>query len=76
MVDRRRRHAGFDQLDPPAVHDLVVRRRADGHGPPEMVRDPQTHATDYAAAGSEVSALGATLLCLLSAKCLAFVRAF
>ena len=24
VVDRCRRHAGFDQLDPPTVHDLVV----------------------------------------------------
>ena len=26
VVDRCRRHAGFDQLDPPAVHDLVIGR--------------------------------------------------
>ena len=50
VVDRRGRHAGFDQLDPPAVHDLVVGRRGDGHGPAEVMRDPQTHAEDYAVA--------------------------
>jgi hypothetical protein len=36
-------HAGFDQLDPPAVDDLVVRRRRHGDGPAEMVRDAQAH---------------------------------
>ncbi len=48
MVDWCSRHAGFDKLDPPAVHDLVVDRRRDCHGPAEMMGDAQTHATDYA----------------------------
>ena len=48
MVDRRRRHAGLDQLDPPAVHDLVVGRGRDGHGPAEVMGDAETHATDCA----------------------------
>ena len=44
VVNRCRRHAGFDQLDPPAVHDLVVSRRRHGNGPAEMIGDAQTHA--------------------------------
>ena len=35
VVDRRGRQAGLDQLDPPSVHDLVVGRGGDGHGPAE-----------------------------------------
>ena len=43
VVDRCRRQAGFDQFDPPAVDDLVVRRRRHGDGPAEMIGDAQTH---------------------------------
>ena len=32
-----------DQLDPPAVHHLVLLRRRHGNGPSEMIRDPQAH---------------------------------
>ena len=44
VVDRRRRQARFDQLDPPAVDDLVIRRGRDGHGPAEVMGDAETHA--------------------------------
>ncbi|MFN2506776.1 MAG: hypothetical protein ABR540_21615 [Acidimicrobiales bacterium] len=47
-MDRRRRHAGFDQLDPPTVHDLVVGRGRDCHGPAEMMGNAQAHAIDCA----------------------------
>ncbi len=49
VVDRCRRHAGFDQLDPLAVHDLVVGRCSDCHGPAEMMSDTDTHAVEYPA---------------------------
>ena len=49
VLDRCRRHTGFDQLDPPAVHDFVVGRRSDSHGPAEMMGDPYTHALEYLA---------------------------
>ena len=52
VVDRRRRHTGLDQLDPPTVHDLVVRRGRDGHGPAEVMGDAEAHATDSARAKS------------------------
>lgn len=42
-------HAGFDQVDPPAIHDLVVGRRGDSHGPAEMMSDTQTHDVEYGA---------------------------
>ena len=48
MVDRCRRHTGFDQLDSPTVHDLVVRRGDNGHCPAEVMGDAETHATDSA----------------------------
>ena len=48
VVDRRRRQTGLDQLDPPTVHDLVVRRGRDGHGPAEVMGDAEAHATDSA----------------------------
>ncbi len=51
VVDRRGRHAGLDQLDPPAVHDPVVGRSRDGHGPAEVMGDAQAHAAESAAAG-------------------------
>ena len=44
VVDRGGGHAGFDQVDPPAVHDLVVGRGGDGHGPAEVMSDTQAHA--------------------------------
>ena len=47
VVNRCRRHAGFDQLDPPAVHDLVVRRRRHRNRPAEMIRNAHTHVADY-----------------------------
>ena len=43
VVDRRRRHPGLDQLDPPTVDDLVIRRGRDRHGPAEVMSDPETH---------------------------------
>ena len=45
VVNRCRRHAGFNQLDAPTVHDLVVGRRGHGYGPAEMIGDSQTHVT-------------------------------
>jgi hypothetical protein len=42
VVDRRRRPAGFDQLDPPTVHDLMVSGRRHGDGPAEMIGKTQT----------------------------------
>jgi hypothetical protein len=42
-----RRHTGFDQLDPPAIHDLVAGRCSDSHGPAQMMGDPHTHALKY-----------------------------
>jgi hypothetical protein len=48
VVDRCRRHTGLDQLDPPTIHDGVVRRRSDGHGPAEVMGDAETHATNSA----------------------------
>ena len=47
-MDRCLGHAGFDEFDPPAVHDLVVGRRHDRDGPAEMMGDAQPHGTDYA----------------------------
>ena len=52
VVDRCYRHTGFDQLDPPTVHDLVVRRGGNGHGPAEVMGDAETHATDSGRAKS------------------------
>ena len=49
VLDRCRRRTGFDQLDPPAIHDLVADRRSDSHGPAEMMGDPHTHALKYLA---------------------------
>ena len=60
VVDRRRRHAGLDQLDPPPVHDLVVGRRRDGDGPAEMIGDAQTHAAGHAVADAAASARAAS----------------
>ena len=44
VVDRRGRHAGFDQLDPPAVHDPVVGRCRDRHCPAEVMSYAQPHS--------------------------------
>ena len=49
VFDRCRRHTGFDQLDPPAIHDDVPGRCSDSHGPAEMMGDPDTHALKYLA---------------------------
>jgi hypothetical protein len=46
-VDRRRRHAALDQLDPPAVDDLVVGGRGHGDGPAEVIEDAQAHAAHH-----------------------------
>jgi hypothetical protein len=43
IVDGSRRHAGFDQLDPPTVHHRMVPRRRDRYGPAEMIRNAQVH---------------------------------
>ena len=48
MVDGRRRHARLNQFDPPPVHNLVVGRCRDGHGPTEMMGYPHTHDPEYA----------------------------
>jgi hypothetical protein len=48
VVDRRRRHTGLDQLDPPTIHDLVVRRGRDSHRPAEVVGDAEAHASKSA----------------------------
>ena len=40
VVDRCRRHAGFDQLDPPAIHDYVVGRGGHRDSPAEVMGDP------------------------------------
>jgi hypothetical protein len=47
IVNRCRTHAGFGQLDPPAVHYLVVGRRRHRNGPAEMIRNAQTHVAKY-----------------------------
>jgi hypothetical protein len=47
VVNRRRRPAGFDQLDPPTVHDLMVSGRRHGDGPAEMIGKTQTQVTRY-----------------------------
>ena len=57
VVDRRRRDAGFDQLDPPAVHDLVVGRRRHRDGPAEMVRDAQAHLRTFSRVREPTSAV-------------------
>ena len=48
VVDRRRRHAGLDELDPSAVDDLVVRRGCDRYGPAEVMGDAEPHGTHCA----------------------------
>jgi hypothetical protein len=52
--DRPCRHAGFDQRDPPAVHDLMVGRRRDRHGPAEMIGDAHAHASEHALADTNL----------------------
>jgi len=47
VFDRRRRHTGFDQLDPATINDFVAGRCADSHGPAEMMSDPHTHTLKY-----------------------------
>jgi hypothetical protein len=49
VLDRRRGHTGFDQLDPPAIHDFVAGRCSHSHGPAQMMGDPHTHALEYLA---------------------------
>jgi hypothetical protein len=53
VMDRRRREVGFDELDPPAVDDLVVGRRRDCDRPAEVMRNAETHATDSAPARAD-----------------------
>jgi hypothetical protein len=43
VMDGRRRKTRLDQLDPSTVDDNVVGGGRDGHGPTEVVRDPETH---------------------------------
>jgi len=43
VMDRRRRHTGFDQVDPSAIRDLVASRGGNRHGPAEMMSDTHTH---------------------------------
>ncbi len=49
MVDRCRGRAGPDELDPPAVDNLVGGGRRDRHRPAEMMSNPHTHRTEYPA---------------------------
>jgi hypothetical protein len=46
VLDRRRRHTRFEQLDRPTVHDLVAGRGGHGNGPAEMIGDPEAHVAD------------------------------
>src|SRR5580692_6551070 len=46
MVNRCAGYTGLDQLDPPTVHDAIVRRGSDGHGPAKVMGDAKTHTTD------------------------------
>ena len=55
VVDRCRTHPGFDQLDPPTVHDLVVGRRRDRDRPAEVIEDAQTHGPKYSVRRSAAS---------------------
>jgi hypothetical protein len=48
VVDRRRRHAGLDQLDAAAVRHLVAGRRRDRDCPAEVVGDAEPHGTRFA----------------------------
>ena len=48
VVDRRRGQIGFDQLDPSSVDHLVVDVRGHGHGPAEVVGDPESHGVESA----------------------------
>ena len=43
VVDRRCRYAGFDELDPSAVDDEVVRRGCNRYSPPEVMGDAEPH---------------------------------
>ena len=43
VMDRRRRKARLDQLDPPTVDDRVVGRGRDRDRPAEVMGDPETH---------------------------------
>jgi hypothetical protein len=52
--DRHCRHAGFDQRDPLAFHDLMVGRRRDRHGPAEMIGDAHAHASEHALADTNL----------------------
>jgi hypothetical protein len=51
VMDRCRGQAGFDQLDPPTVNDLVISRRGHNDGPAEVVGDAESHANDSASGG-------------------------
>jgi hypothetical protein len=54
VLNRCRRHAGFDQFEPSAIHDLVACRRGDRNGPAQMMSDSQAHALDYYGPSSSV----------------------
>ena len=56
MFNRCRRQAGFEQFDPAAIHNLVIGRCSDSHGPAQMMGDPHAHALKYLAPGSTLSA--------------------
>jgi hypothetical protein len=47
VFDRRHRHTGFDQLDPPSIHDFMAGGCGDSHGPAEMMGDPHAHTLEY-----------------------------
>jgi hypothetical protein len=48
IVDRRRRHAGLNELDPAAIDDRMIGRGGHGDRPAEMISDAQAHARDCA----------------------------
>jgi hypothetical protein len=45
VVNRCGRNTGLNQLDPPTVHDPVIRRGRDGHGPAKVMGDAKAHAS-------------------------------
>jgi hypothetical protein len=56
MMDRRRRQACFDQLDPPSIHNRVVRRSRHDHGPAKMMGDADAHRTILPARAHQITA--------------------
>jgi hypothetical protein len=75
VVDRGGRRPGFDQLDPPPVHHLVVSRSSDRHGPTEVMSDAHTHDTEYpkTARGQMVTTRAPTCSLRLNASCAAWI---